>query len=79
MRPAPRLAAPPDPPARPDLWADGALSVEAACAFLALGHTEVYRLMGTGELAWAKHGRRRLVSRRSAAAYLATLPTGATP
>lgn len=56
---------------RLDLASDGALSVKAAAAFSGIGRTELYRLMGEGRLAFARHGAKRLVFRKSLLEYLA--------
>lgn len=56
---------------RLELALDGAMSVDEAMAFLGLGMTEVYALMNEGVIAFAKHGKRRLVIRRSCVEFLA--------
>ncbi|HEX4606733.1 MAG TPA: helix-turn-helix domain-containing protein [Urbifossiella sp.] len=55
---------------REDLAADGAVSVAEACVFLGLGVTEMYAMMGRGELPYAKLGRRRLIPRKALVALL---------
>lgn len=40
---------------------DGAKPINDACEFTGLGRTELYKLMGSGELAFVKHGKRRLI------------------
>jgi excisionase family DNA binding protein len=54
-----------------DLARDGALNVKGACEFLGVGRTELYRLMGSGELMFVKHGARRLLLREVLRRYLA--------
>jgi hypothetical protein len=73
MRPAAPVLPEIDPLAarRLDLAADGTMDVADAERFLSLGTTEVYALMNQGVIAWAKHGKRRLVSRRSCVEFLA--------
>ena len=57
----------PDPLAarRLELAADGFVSFAAACEWLTLGETEVRALLDARTIAWARHGKRRLVSKRS--------------
>jgi excisionase family DNA binding protein len=59
-----------------DLAADGAMGVPKACAFVGLGKTEMYRLMDMGEIAFARHGTKRLVFRRSLVEFLAARMSG---
>ena len=54
-----------------DLCADGAFSVIEAARFVGVSRSEIYRLMDSGRLRFAKLGRRRVVPRRAAAALLA--------
>lgn len=71
----------PDPLAarRVELAADGFVSVADAMAFLSLGETEVYALMGDRTIAWARHGKRRLVSKRSLVEFGAARLVDVTP
>jgi excisionase family DNA binding protein len=70
------LAGAPAPDRRLELAADGMMSVAEAVAFLGLSDTAVYALMDRGEVAFAKCGRRRLVSRRSVTEFLAARMSG---
>ena len=40
---------------------DGAVTLDRACEFLGIKRTSIYRLMNTGQLAWAKVAGRRVV------------------
>lgn len=53
-----------------EVWLDGVLSVEEACAFLRIEKSKLFELMRTGEVVSAKDGR-RLIARRSCVRYLA--------
>lgn len=53
------------------LFADGAMSVPEAARLTGLGRTQLYVLMGTGELAYTKVGSRRLIPRRALVELLA--------
>lgn len=68
------------PDAAPDrsreLAADGVMSVAETMAFLGLSDTTVQALLDRGEIASAKVGRRRLVSRKSVTEFLASRMVG---
>jgi excisionase family DNA binding protein len=49
----------------------GLLKVPEACQVLRLSHAKVYQLMDAGELAYARFGRSRRISRRALAEYVA--------
>lgn len=63
-----------------DLFREGAKTVAEAVAFSGIRRTELYRLMGSGEIRFSQHGRRRLIPvaelRRVLAAWL--VPTDST-
>lgn len=42
---------------------DGALTIRGAVEHSGIGRTELYRLMNAGEMAFIKHGKRRLIPR----------------
>lgn len=44
-----------------ELVQDGAKTVTQAVAFTGIGRTEMYRMMGEGEIAYLQHGKRRLI------------------
>jgi excisionase family DNA binding protein len=50
---------------------DGNLSIQEATEFSRLSRAELYRLMTAGELTFLKHGKRRLIPRRSLVELLA--------
>jgi excisionase family DNA binding protein len=53
--------------------ADGCLSIDGARAFLGgVSRATVYKLNVSGELAWVKVGRRRVIPRRSLIAFAAS-------
>jgi hypothetical protein len=64
---------------REELAADGMMSVDELMGFLGLRKTEVFELLASGAIASVKHGKRRLVFRRSAVRWLAAklAPVGA--
>ena len=66
-----RASALPDCPLTPDesAWADGALSVKEACAFLTVKQSKLFELMRSGELVSAFDGR-RLIAKRGCIRYL---------
>jgi excisionase family DNA binding protein len=53
--------------------AEGVMSVEDAMGFTNLSRGEVYNLMDSGRLPFLKHGRRRLIPRKSVIDFLASL------
>ncbi|MDB5307047.1 MAG: hypothetical protein JWO38_1249 [Gemmataceae bacterium] len=55
------------------LASEGAATVEEACAFLTLCRQEVQNMMDAGLIASVKHGKRRLILKRSLVDYLASL------
>ena len=61
-------------PAAPvaDLTAEGFLSVEDAAEFAAIGKSQLYGLMRAGTVALARLGTRRVVSKASLRAWLAS-------
>lgn len=60
-----------------DVVADGVLTVKEACDFLKVGKSEVFKLMGSGELRSLKIGKRRLIPKKAAVDLLAKkLATG---
>lgn len=65
--------------ADPSEWADGAMGTVAACAFLGIGSTELYALMGAGELPYRHYGVKRLLPRRALVRWLESRPQGRTP
>lgn len=71
----------PDPLAarRLELAADGFVSFAAACEWLTLGETEVRALLDARTIAWARHGKRRLVSKRSLVEFGAARLVDVTP
>jgi excisionase family DNA binding protein len=50
------------------------LTIPAACKYLALGETSVYRLLGAGKLEGKKAGRRTLITFASVKSYASSLP-----
>lgn len=64
---------------REELATDGMMSVEEFMKFAGLGKTEAYEVFNRGDVRSTKVGRRRLVYRRSAIRWLASLavPAGA--
>lgn len=59
-------------PTPEELLADGALTVRAAVEFSGLPRTELYRVMGTGELPYFQPGEKlRLIPKRGLVTYLA--------
>jgi excisionase family DNA binding protein len=70
------LSGPPSPARRAELAADGTMSVAETMAILGLSDTTVQGLLDRGEIASAKIGRRRLVSRRSVVEFLAARMVG---
>ena len=54
----------------------GLLSTRAAAAWLGVGRTTLYRLIGLGELSTVKIGDRRLVATADLEAYVARLRAG---
>ena len=54
-----------------ELLADGALGVNAAVKFSGISRSELYALMGDGELKFCKRGRRRLIPKRALVRFLA--------
>lgn len=69
MKRSPSTTSPTDPAAA--LAADGLMSVKEALAFLSIGHSELYAMMGRGELPSCKIGRRRLIPRKALVAFAA--------
>ena len=51
-------------------WSDGALSMESAQRFLALGRSKIFELMALGELEFLSTSGKRLICRRSAVEWL---------
>ena len=47
-------------------WSEGALDIEAAQRFLALGRSNIFELMALGELEFLSTSGKRLICRRSA-------------
>lgn len=62
-----------------ELLAEGTIGVQDAVAFTGLSRAELYRRMADGDLAFATHGRRRLIPRRALVAMLASGLRGAVP
>lgn len=58
-----------------DLYADGAVSVEAAALFVGLSRASIYKLMDRGELPYSKLGTRRLIPKRALVELLAANST----
>lgn len=57
--------------------ADGMFTVKEAVEFTKLSRSELYALMGRGELQFLKHGKRRLVPKRAIVELLAGKLSGA--
>lgn len=60
------------PPRARTACEDGAVSVAEASRFTGLGRSELYQMMVRNELAYLKHGRRRLIPRRALVDLLAS-------
>lgn len=58
----------------PSEWADGALSAPAAAVFCGISESELYKLMGRGELPFTHHGVKRLLPRRVLVRWLESRP-----
>lgn len=56
---------------------DGAKPINDACEFTGIGRSELYKLMGAGELAFVKHGKRRLIPTAELRRILADRVVGA--
>lgn len=54
-----------------ELMRDGALAVDAACAFAALSRAQLYREMAAGRIPYVLRGRRRMVPRVGLMRWLA--------
>lgn len=54
-------------------WSEGALDIEAAQRFLALGRSKIFELMALGELEFLSTSGKRLICRRSAVEFLRRL------
>jgi excisionase family DNA binding protein len=52
-------------PERAGLLAEGLRTVSEAAAFIRVSRSAIYGLMGSGELAYTKIGRRRLIPHRA--------------
>ncbi|TAX75698.1 DNA-binding protein [Rhizobium ruizarguesonis] len=61
---------------RPAIEARGALSVDEAIDYLNVGRTKIYAEMQSGRLPYRKIGRKTLILKADAEAYLEALPTG---
>ncbi|QIJ39592.1 helix-turn-helix domain-containing protein [Rhizobium ruizarguesonis] len=61
---------------RPAIEARGALSVGEAIDYLNVGRTKIYAEMQSGRLPYRKIGRKTLILKAEADAYLQALPTG---
>jgi hypothetical protein len=70
-------AMPPDlrsvvPSASADPWSEGAVSIQETRRLLGgVARSEVYRLLGSGQLVSSKVGRRRVIARQSIVEFLA--------
>jgi len=67
----------PDADLGPEVWEDGALTVQGAVHWTGASRSELYRAMGAGEVAWTMKGRRRLIAKRSLVRWLAQVARGA--
>lgn len=67
------------PPESGSDWADGAMDTVQAREFLSLSESELYKLMGRGELPYRHYGVKRLLPRRALVRWLESRPQGRTP